>query len=165
MAQATKGELNFRCPSCFMRDIDIDMFFDEEKKEMTWTLNEYTSVEAIKKQYEWHLENQSEKFVIPEPISDHTKEDYGLSVENPIEVNGIGTIYDYLQGLELEDGTQVLFERTGSFSNSKDVTIDEFKVLKKGLFGMKKQINRVYVSGYGFENSYHVPKGFRFKDM
>ena len=33
MAQATKGKLNFRCPSCFMRDIDIDMFFDEEKKE------------------------------------------------------------------------------------------------------------------------------------
>ena len=33
MAQATKGKLNFRCPSCFMRDIDIDMFFDEAKKE------------------------------------------------------------------------------------------------------------------------------------
>ena len=33
MAQATKGKLNYRCPSCFMRDIDIDMFFDEEKKE------------------------------------------------------------------------------------------------------------------------------------
>ena len=33
MAQATKGKLNFRCPSCFMRDIDIDMFFEEEKKE------------------------------------------------------------------------------------------------------------------------------------
>ena len=33
MAQASKGKLNFRCPSCFMRDIDIDMFFDEEKKE------------------------------------------------------------------------------------------------------------------------------------
>ena len=33
MAQATKGKLNFRCPSCFMRDIDIDMFFDEEKRE------------------------------------------------------------------------------------------------------------------------------------
>ena len=24
MAQATKGKLNFRCPSCFMRDIDIE---------------------------------------------------------------------------------------------------------------------------------------------
>ena len=33
MAQAGKGKLNFRCPSCFMRDIDIDMFFDEDKKE------------------------------------------------------------------------------------------------------------------------------------
>ncbi len=33
MAQSTKGKLNFRCPSCFMRDIDIDMFFDEDKKE------------------------------------------------------------------------------------------------------------------------------------
>ena len=33
MAQAAKGKLNFRCPSCFMRDIDIDMFFDEEKQE------------------------------------------------------------------------------------------------------------------------------------
>ena len=33
MAQSTKGKLNYRCPSCFMRDIDIDMFFDEDKKE------------------------------------------------------------------------------------------------------------------------------------
>lgn len=33
MAQATKGRLNYRCPACFMRDIDIDMFFDEGKKE------------------------------------------------------------------------------------------------------------------------------------
>lgn len=33
MAQAGKGKLNYRCPSCFMRDIDIDMFFDKEKQE------------------------------------------------------------------------------------------------------------------------------------
>ena len=33
MSQATKGKLNYRCPSCFMRDIDMDMFYDEEKKE------------------------------------------------------------------------------------------------------------------------------------
>lgn len=33
MAQSTKGKLNFRCPSCFMRDIDMDMFYDEDKKE------------------------------------------------------------------------------------------------------------------------------------
>ncbi|MDO4565256.1 MAG: hypothetical protein Q4C04_06545 [Clostridia bacterium] len=33
MAQAKKGKLNFRCPSCFMRDIDVDMFYDYEKGE------------------------------------------------------------------------------------------------------------------------------------
>ncbi|MBE6126869.1 MAG: hypothetical protein E7182_02730 [Erysipelotrichaceae bacterium] len=33
MAQAKKGKLNFRCPVCFQRDLDIDMFYDEEKKE------------------------------------------------------------------------------------------------------------------------------------
>ena len=33
MSQSKKGKLNFRCPSCFMRDIDMDMFYDETKKE------------------------------------------------------------------------------------------------------------------------------------
>ena len=33
MAQAGKGRLNFRCPSCFMRDIDMDMLFDKDKGE------------------------------------------------------------------------------------------------------------------------------------
>ena len=33
MAQARKGKLNYRCPCCFMRDIDMDMFFDKEKGE------------------------------------------------------------------------------------------------------------------------------------
>ncbi len=33
MAQSGKGRLNYRCPSCFMRDIDIDMFFDKDKNE------------------------------------------------------------------------------------------------------------------------------------
>lgn len=33
MAQARKGKLNYRCPSCFMRDLDIDMFYDKDKDE------------------------------------------------------------------------------------------------------------------------------------
>lgn len=33
MAQAGKGRLNYRCPSCFIRDLDIDMFYDSEKDE------------------------------------------------------------------------------------------------------------------------------------
>ena len=33
MAQSGKGKLNYRCPSCFMRDLDIDMFYDKDKDE------------------------------------------------------------------------------------------------------------------------------------
>ncbi len=33
MAQAGKGRLNYRCPSCFLRDLDIDMFYDKDKQE------------------------------------------------------------------------------------------------------------------------------------
>lgn len=46
MAQATKGKLNFRCPSCFMRDIDIDMFFDESKQEYYCLRCSFTGSEA-----------------------------------------------------------------------------------------------------------------------
>lgn len=30
MAQLGKGKLNYRCPSCFMRDLDIDMFLNKD---------------------------------------------------------------------------------------------------------------------------------------
>ena len=33
MAQSGKGKLNYRCPACFKRDLDIDMFYDKEKKQ------------------------------------------------------------------------------------------------------------------------------------
>ena len=33
MAQSGKGRLNYRCPSCFMRDIDMDMFYDKDRDE------------------------------------------------------------------------------------------------------------------------------------
>jgi hypothetical protein len=46
MAQAKKGKMNYRCPSCFMRDLDIDMFYDEEKKEYYCLRCCYTGNEA-----------------------------------------------------------------------------------------------------------------------
>lgn len=46
MAQSAKGKLNFRCPSCFMRDIDIDMFFEEDKKEYYCLRCGFTGTEA-----------------------------------------------------------------------------------------------------------------------
>ncbi|MDR2574810.1 MAG: hypothetical protein LBC52_00025 [Treponema sp.] len=38
--------MNYRCPSCFMRDLDIDMFYDSEKKEYYCLRCCYTGNEA-----------------------------------------------------------------------------------------------------------------------
>lgn len=46
MAQAEKGRLNYRCPSCFLRDLDMDMFFDRDKGEYYCIRCQYTGTEA-----------------------------------------------------------------------------------------------------------------------
>ena len=33
MAQGRKGKLNYRCPRCLMREIDMDMLYDEDRDE------------------------------------------------------------------------------------------------------------------------------------
>jgi hypothetical protein len=33
MAQGRKGRLNYRCPRCLMREIDMDMLYDKVKDE------------------------------------------------------------------------------------------------------------------------------------
>ena len=45
MAQAGKGKLNYRCPMCFMRDLDIDMFYDKDKSEYYCLRCQYTGDE------------------------------------------------------------------------------------------------------------------------
>ena len=45
MAQSGNGKLNFRCPSCFMRDLDIDMFYDKDKDEYYCIRCQYTGNE------------------------------------------------------------------------------------------------------------------------
>ncbi|NLO98782.1 MAG: hypothetical protein GX386_00610 [Clostridiaceae bacterium] len=46
MAQAGKGRLNYRCPSCFMRDLDMDMFYDKQKDEYYCLRCQFTGNEA-----------------------------------------------------------------------------------------------------------------------
>jgi hypothetical protein len=33
MAQGRKGKLNYRCPRCLMREIDMDMLYDRDRDE------------------------------------------------------------------------------------------------------------------------------------
>ena len=46
MVQSGKGKLNYRCPSCFMRDLDIDMFYDRDKDEYYCIRCQFTGSEA-----------------------------------------------------------------------------------------------------------------------
>jgi len=46
MAQGRKGKLNYRCPLCFRRDIDMDMLFDSEKNEYYCIRCSFTGTEA-----------------------------------------------------------------------------------------------------------------------
>ena len=46
MAQGRKGKLNYRCPLCFRRDIDMDMLFDNEKNEYYCIRCSFTGTEA-----------------------------------------------------------------------------------------------------------------------
>ena len=45
MAQSGKGKLNYRCPSCFMRDLDIDMFYDRDRREYYCLRCQFTGTE------------------------------------------------------------------------------------------------------------------------
>lgn len=33
MAQGRKGRLNYRCPRCLMREIDMDLLYDQDRDE------------------------------------------------------------------------------------------------------------------------------------
>ena len=46
MAQGRKGKLNYRCPLCFRRDIDMDMLFDGEKNEYYCIRCSFTGTET-----------------------------------------------------------------------------------------------------------------------
>ena len=46
MAQLGKGKLNYRCPSCFMRDLDIDMFYNKETRIYSCIRCQYRGDEA-----------------------------------------------------------------------------------------------------------------------
>ncbi|MGD1041958.1 MAG: hypothetical protein ABR913_02710 [Sedimentisphaerales bacterium] len=46
MAQGRKGKLNYRCPLCFRRDIDMDMLFDSEKNEYYCIRCSFTGTET-----------------------------------------------------------------------------------------------------------------------
>jgi hypothetical protein len=46
MAQGRKGKLNYRCPRCLMREIDMDMLYDQVRDEYYCLRCSFTGNEA-----------------------------------------------------------------------------------------------------------------------
>lgn len=137
---------------------------DENTNELIWNMGCFENgTEAILKEYEYEIKEYPSKFEILPSLSDPTKDDFGLSVDNPIEVISVSAEYQYMQLLETEEGKEIIFERIGSTTHGNGQTnIDIFEIYVKKLFG-KNKVATLYISAYGNENTLNAPKGFKLK--
>lgn len=135
---------------------------DEETNEPIWNMKCFENgTEEILKMYEFELKEYPSKFEIMPALSDPTKEDYGLSIDNPIEVISIDAEYQYLELILTEAGKPIIFERIGSdIHKNEETMIDIYEIYVKRILG-KRRIATFYISGYGNENTLKAPKGFK----
>ena len=134
--------------------------FDEKTEEMEQGIYDFTSFERIEKEYIYEKETYPSKFVIKK-YSDDSKENYGLVIDNPIEVTSVGLEYQYLDSIQTKDNKEITYERIGSFTGKDNIHIDGYDIFVKGLLG-KKKVATFYISGYGNSNATKTPKGFKF---
>lgn len=137
------------------------MTIDEETQEPTWNMRCFEKgTKTIIEEYEFETEQFPDKFIV-KSYSDPSKEDYGYTLENPIELTSVSVQYQYLNGIETNDGKKITYERIGSFQGEDDIFIDGYEIYVKGLL-KKKKIATLYLTGEGSYNSISTPKGFRF---
>ena len=137
------------------------MIMDEETQEPTWNMGCFErGTKTIVEEYDYEAEQFPDKFII-KSYSDPTKEDYGYTPENPIELTAVAVQYQYLNGIETDDGKKITYKRIGSLEGEDDIFIDQYEIYVKGLLTNKK-IATLYLTGDGSYNSISTPKGFRF---
>lgn len=86
--------------------------------------------------------------------------EFGLSINNPVPVNGILSSDKYLGRLKTIDGLDITWNRVGSGgADNIDNPIDIYKI--KDSNGMDRQT--IYISPYHPSTSKKAPRGYRFK--
>ena len=132
---------------------------NEETQEMVQAIYEFTSAERILATYNFHKKEFPNEYEIKK-YSDSTKDDYGLSSNNPIEVTTVSQAYAYLEKIVTNDNKKIIYERAGSVSNDSGIIIDKYEIFVKTFMG-KKKIADFYITPYGNEISRKAPKGFK----
>lgn len=130
--------------------------YDENKKEVTWSLEDFVDSRIILNEFENAKESEPEKFIVKYEKEKTEPSTLGKTMENPIEFTHISKFEEYLDNLMLVDGTPITYERIGSVENSKNVYIDVYEIKAKN-----KVIDELYFSGYGFYDTKEIPKGYK----
>ena len=158
-----KNDLNVEEKEKFAWCIVYSFFtygFNEETGEMEQGIYDFTSLDKIEKEYYYEKETFPSKFSVIK-YSDDSNENYGLVVENPIEVTSVELEYKYLNSLITLDNKKISYERIGSFTGKNNIYVDGYEIYTKGIIGRKK-IGTIYISGDGSSNATKAPKGFKF---
>lgn len=134
---------------------------NKETNEPEQAIYLFYSKEEILNYYEQAKEEKIWKFDIKR-YSNPDKEDYGYSLDNPIEVMSIGSEYAYLNNLVTDKGDNITYNRIGSYIGIDDIIIDGYDIFVKKSF-KTKNIAVLYIYGNAERNSDKAPKGFKFK--
>ena len=134
--------------------------YDEESDKIYSGLVLFQSVEQIRAEYEYTKSNRPDLFENRDTVNDEEAEDYGYSVNNPIQAVSIGAGYAFLNRLAVRGGS-VTYERDGSYGGRhKIIDCYTVTVTKRSLFGTKAQIYKLYIDPYATTNSKKAPKPF-----
>ena len=70
---------------------------NEETMEPTWNMDLFEKgAKNFLEEYEFELKEYPETFEIKESLSDTSRDDFGLTADNPIELISVGAQYQYL---------------------------------------------------------------------
>lgn len=92
--------------------------------------------------------------------SNPLKEDYGYSIDNPIEVTSTSDEYFYLDNLITDTRLDIHYEREGSCDGKTPYPIDIFNI-----YVGNKKICDLYIYGYSDKYSIIAPRGFFYVEQ
>ena len=87
--------------------------------------------------------------------SNPLEDDYGYSINNPIEVTAVSDEYFYLNNLITDKRVNIRYEREGSYDGNTPNPIDKFNI-----FIENKKICDLFIYGYSDKYSIIAPRGF-----
>lgn len=107
------------------------MIMDEETGKPTWNMSFFENgTDNFLKEYEYDVNEYPSKFKIKKSLSDPSKNDFGLSIDNSIEVISVADEYNYLDSLRTTKNQKIFYERIGSKIHKDGKThIDIYKIL------------------------------------